>query len=98
MADHDPPKKDIALRKLFNRRHVLAGGMAGAIAALAVPGAALAKNEDSDELAGLWHGVVSSSDNSFPAFQTFELYAAGIFIGSGQTDLQPQSLSSSAWG
>jgi hypothetical protein len=106
--DHDLAQKDLAMRKLFHRRDVLSGGAAvvaaGAIGAFGMPGAALADNGDPEDearthqIAGLWHTVVSAQNNSFPAFQAFELYAARIWIGSGQIDLQPASLSSSAWG
>jgi hypothetical protein len=91
-----------AATKLLNRRDVLAGAAAlaaaGGLGALVLPGAALAANAGQDELTGLWHDVISAADNSFPPFQTFELYSGGIWIGSGNTDLTPASLDSSAWG
>jgi hypothetical protein len=46
---------------------------------------------------GLWQGVVSAQDNSFPPFGTFELYGGTIWISSGQTDLTPTALSSALW-
>ena len=49
-------------------------------------------------LAGLWHGVISSPDNSFPSFETFEQYGEGTWTGSGQPDLTPAGLSSPALG
>lgn len=94
-------EKDLVARKLLHR-YILAGGVAGAIGALALPSLALAhdehQDEHSDELPGLWLNVISALDNSFPTFQAFELYGAGIFIGTGNADLNPQSLSSSAFG
>lgn len=68
--------------------------------ALALTGTALADKGDTDELSGEWLNVISAADNppSFLPFRAFELYAAGIYIGSGQIDLQPGTLSSSAWG
>ncbi len=65
-----------------------------------MPGVALAEKVGTDEISGLWLDVISAADNppSFPAFRAFELYGAGTYIGSGQPDLQPGSLSSSAWG
>jgi hypothetical protein len=75
---------------------------AGAIGALARPGVAAA-NVGLQGLAGLWHTEVSALDNSFPAFQAFELYGSalpgpGLWFGSGQPDLTPAALSSTAWG
>lgn len=99
-------KNDLRERPNFtiNRRHVLKGagmflGASGALAALAVPVGASGNNEeaDADEIVGLWQGVVSARDNSFPPFKTFEQYGGGIWISSGQTDLTPAALSSSLW-
>jgi hypothetical protein len=91
-----------------NRRNMLkrAGivlGASGALAALATPaGATKDKDEDTDkdtdEVAGLWSTVVSAPDNSFPPFKAFEVYGAGTWTGSGQTDLTPAALASTAWG
>ena len=97
MDKHDPSNR-VAKKKLLDRRRVLSGGAVGAIGALAMPSVVRADKREVDDLAGLWRDVVSASDNSFPAFPIFELFGAGIYIGSGQPDLQPQSLSSSAWG
>jgi len=48
--------------------------------------------------AGLWSTVVHAPDNSF-SFPAFELWGGGgTFIGSGQPDLTPAALGSSAWG
>src|SRR5215470_4109832 len=48
--------------------------------------------------AGLWSTVVHAPDNSF-SFPAFELWGSGgTFIGSGQPDLTPAALGSSAWG
>jgi hypothetical protein len=100
--DHERLETDVAKRKRFNRHDLLAGAAAlaaaGGIGSLALPGAALATNAGPDELAGLWHDVLSAADNSFPPFQTFEIYSGGLWIGSGNTDLSPASLDSSAWG
>jgi hypothetical protein len=92
--------EDVTARNLLNRRRMLIGGALGGIGALVVPGVALAEKATTDEISGLWLDVISAADNppSFPAFRAFELYGAGTFIGSGQPDLQPGSLSSSAWG
>jgi hypothetical protein len=87
---------------LVNRRKMLkrAGmvlGASGALAALAIPAGATSGEDDADEIAGLWHGVVSAKDHSFPPFKTFELYG-GVWISSGQPDLTPAALASSLWG
>jgi hypothetical protein len=87
-----------------NRRHMLKGagmflGASGALAAFAVPAGATSEDEDADEIVGLWRTVVSSPDNSFPPFGAFELWGGrGTFSGSGQTDLTPAALASTAWG
>ena len=83
------------------RRHILKGagmlfGAGGALAALATP--AMSAEADPSDIAGLWGVVVSSPNNSFPAFRAFELWGDGTFIGSGQTDLTPAALETSAWG
>jgi hypothetical protein len=85
-----------------NRRHVLKGagmflGAGGALAALATPAGGTSGDQDVDEIGGLWQGVVSVQDNSFPPFKTWELYGGGIWISSGQTDLTSAALSSSLW-
>lgn len=85
-----------------DRRNMLKGagmffGASGALAALAVPAGANGSDEDADEIAGLWQGVVSAADNSFPAFKTFEIYGGQIWLSSGQTDLTPAALSSTLW-
>jgi hypothetical protein len=47
---------------------------------------------------GLWSTVVHAPDDSF-SFKAFELWGGdGTFIGSGQIDLTPEALGSSAWG
>lgn len=101
MGDQDELQQDISQARLLNRRDVLKGAsaldVAGGIGALARPGIAAA-DAGPDQLAGLWHTVVSAQDNSFPAFQAFELYGAGLWFGSGQPDLTPAALSSTAWG
>jgi hypothetical protein len=87
-----------------NRRNMLKGagiflGASGALAALAIPVDATREDQDADELVGLWQGVISAPDNSFPTFKTFELYSGGgIWIASGQTDLTPAALASALWG
>ncbi len=86
-----------------NRRQMLkrAGmvlGASGAFAALATPAGATSEDQDADEIVGLWQGLVSAKDNSFPPFATFEQYGGGLWIGSGQTDLTPAALSSALWG
>jgi hypothetical protein len=84
------------------RRHMLKGagmflGASGVLATLAIPAGSATESQDADEIVGLWQGVVSAQDNSFPSFKTFELYG-GIWISSGQTDLTPAVLASSLWG
>jgi hypothetical protein len=87
-----------------NRRDLLKGagmflGASGALAAVAIPVGATSEGQDADELVGLWHGVISAPDNSFPSFKTFELYGGGgIWIASGQTDLTPAALAIALWG
>ncbi len=93
-----------------NRRHILKGagmflGASGALAALAIPASAGAgsnnEEQDTDEIVGLWRRrtVVSAPDNSFPPFGAFELWGGGgTFSGSGQPDLTPAALASTAWG
>lgn len=85
------------------RRHLLKGagmlvGAGGALAALAAPASAMSQNEEPGSIVGLWASVVSSPNNSFPAFKAIELWGDGTFIGSAQTDLTPAALESSAWG
>src|SRR5260370_6971976 len=79
---------------LKGAERLLGGG--GALAALATP--ADAQNGAPDDITGLWGAVISAKDNSFPAFPAFELWGDGTFIGSGQPDLTPAALGSSAWG
>jgi hypothetical protein len=76
---------------------LLGGGVA--LAACAIPSAAQYTNPvpGPNGIEGLWQGVVSAQDNSFPPFQTFELYGGVIWISSGQTDLTPAALDSSLW-
>jgi len=86
-----------------NRRHMLkrAGmvlGASGALATLALPARASSDDQGQIEIVGLWRGVISAQDNSFPPFDTFELYGGGLWISSGQNDLTPASLSSTLWG
>lgn len=98
MNKNELSETDLTARNLLNRRRVLIGGAVGGMGALVVPGVALADTGDTDDLSGLWQTVISAADNTFPAFRAFELYGPGTYIGSGQPDLQPGSLSSSAWG
>jgi hypothetical protein len=83
-----------------NRRNMLkgAGMFLGASGALAIPVGAASEDQVADEILGLWQGVISAPDGSFPSFKTFELYGGGgIWISSGQTDLTPAALGSSLW-
>ncbi|MBV8207131.1 MAG: hypothetical protein JO041_10085 [Acidobacteria bacterium] len=82
-------------RRIMQRAGMLLGA-GGALAALSLPAGALRADEE-DELAGLWHSIVSTKDNSVPAFAAFELFSGGIWIGSGSTDLSPAALSSPLW-
>jgi len=60
--------------------------------------AAAEGEEDRNDIVGLWSTVVHAPDNSF-SFNAFEQWGGGgTFIGSGQTDLTPAALESSAWG
>jgi hypothetical protein len=93
--------QNLAARQSLTRREMLTGAAlaaAGGLSTLALPGAALAANPGPVDLAGLWHDVISAADNSFAPFEVLELYGGGIWIGSGNADLSPASLSSSAWG
>ncbi|SPF39414.1 exported hypothetical protein [Candidatus Sulfopaludibacter sp. SbA4] len=86
-----------------SRRHMIKGagmffGAGGALAALATPAGAMSEDQDQGDIQGLWASVVSAQNNSFPAFKAIELWGDGTFIGSGNTDLTPAALSSSAWG
>ena len=98
-------KHDSLQQPGFNikRRLILKGGgmlfgASGALAALASPASANSSDEDANKILGLWQGVISAQDNSFPPFKTFELYGGGLWISSGQNDLTPASLSSTLWG
>src|SRR5258708_15274851 len=73
-----------------NRRHMLKGagmflGASGTLAALATPAGASSEDEDADDIAGLWQGIVSAQDNSFPPFKTFEQYGGGLLLRRRQT-------------
>ena len=86
----------------YDRRYMLLRtgavlGTGGMLSALAPPAHAASGNGDTDEIAGLWQGLVTAADNSF-SFQALSLYGAGLFISSGNTDLTPASLSSTLWG
>ena len=53
---------------------------------------------DQNKIVGLWHASVSVPCGTF-LFQAFEQWGAGgTFLGSGQTDLTPGTLESSAFG
>jgi hypothetical protein len=66
-----------------NRRHMLKGagmflGASGAHSALAIPAGATSEDKDADEIVGLWQGVVSAQDNSFPPFRRSNNTATGL--------------------
>lgn len=82
-------------RRLFMQAGAVLGA-GSALAALAVPAAAAAK-EDAGEIDGVWESLISAADDSFPAFRAFNLYGGGLWMGSGQTDLTPAALSSPLW-
>jgi hypothetical protein len=84
-------------RRSMLKRAGMVLGASGTLAALAIPSGATSQDPDGDAITGLWQGVVSAQDNSFPPFNTFELYGGTIWISSGQTDLTPAALSSSLW-
>ena len=73
-------------------------GASGALATLALPARASSDDQGQIEIFGLWRGVISAQDNSFPPFDTFELYGGGLWISSGQNDLTPATLASTLWG
>lgn len=86
----------------IDRRRILMGagvvlGAAGPLAALTIPASAAATGGP-NEMDGLWQGVISSPDNSFPSFPVFVMYGGGIWTGSGQVDLTLAALSSTLWG
>jgi hypothetical protein len=86
--------------KLDRRRMLTRAGLVlGATGALAavVSEPAAAENR-SDEIDGLWQGVISAPDNSFPSFPVYVMYGGGIWTGSGQVDLTLAALSSTLWG
>ena len=87
---------------MLDRRRMLthAGivlGATGALVALTTPASAAA-TEGANEMDGLWQGVISAPDNSFPPFGVFLMYGGGIWTGSGQVDLTLAALSSTLWG
>jgi hypothetical protein len=90
--------------KGLSRRNILkrVGLAAGAMGALAIAADASSSNNeenDGDEIVGLWLTVLSAPDNSFPSFKVVEVYGGGgTYTGSGQPDLTPAALSSTAWG
>lgn len=88
-ASPEQPDLLVNRRKMLKRAGMVLGA-SGALAALVIPAGATSGEDDADEIAGLWHGVVSAKDNSFSPFKTFELYG-GIWISSGQPDLTPGS-------
>ena len=88
------------MRKSMDRRQMFKGAGkllgAGALAAVALPTGADAESDPSD-IAGLWAVVVSSPGSpSFPAFESWG--SGGTWTGSGQPDLTPAALGSTAWG
>lgn len=96
----EPSNLRVNRRQMLKRAGMVLGA-SGALAALAVPAEAEKNNgeKDADEIVGLWRTVVSAPDNSFPAFPAFEVWSAGgTFTGSGQPDLTPAALASTAWG
>jgi hypothetical protein len=96
-ASPEQPNLQVNRRQILKRAGIVLGA-SGAIAALAIPASADGQDHDEVEIVGLWQGVVSAQDNSFPPFSTFEQYGAGTWISSGQTDLTPAVLASSLWG
>jgi hypothetical protein len=91
----DPPGLKFDRRRMLTQAGTILGA-SGALAALTLPARA-SRDEDEDEIAGLWQGTVTAADNSF-SFGALSLYGAGLFISSGSTDLTPASLSSTLWG
>jgi len=93
----EQPSMKVDRRSVLKRAGIVLGA-SGALAALAIPSGASPQDEGQGEILGLWQGVISAQDNSFPPFKTFELYGGGLWISSGQNDLTPASLSSTLWG
>jgi len=93
----EQPSLKVDRRRALKRAGIVLGA-SGALAALAIPSGASPQDEGQGEILGLWQGVISAQDNSFPPFKTFELYGGGLWISSGQNDLTPASLSSTLWG
>ncbi len=97
-ASPEQPSLKVDRRQVLKRAGMVLGA-SGALAALAIPAGARSVDQDADEIAGLWQGVVSPQDKmSFPPFKTFELFGGGIWIASGQTDLTLGALDSALWG
>jgi hypothetical protein len=95
-APLEQPNLQASRRQMLKRAGMVLGA-SGALAALVIPAGATSEDQDVAEIVGLWQGVVSAQDNSFPPFKTFEQYGDGTWISSGQTDLTPAVLSSSLW-
>jgi len=82
----------------IGRRHLLkgAGVLLGAEAA-AAPSASADDEDSQPSIEGLWGTVVSSP--GLPSFQALETFGGGgVWTGSGQTNLTPAALASTAWG
>src|ERR1700751_400438 len=81
----EPVKISVDRRSIFKRT-----GMAllasGALATLATPSRASGVERNGDAITGLWLGVISVQDNSFPPFNAFEIYDGATWTSSGQTD------------
>ena len=94
-----PAQPDPVNRRVMLKKAGMFLGAAGALAALNTSANAATEGQGlgADEIAGLWLGIISASDGSFPPFDVFDLFGGGVYISSGQNDLSPASLSSAAW-
>src|SRR5260370_11094528 len=64
-------------------------GASVTLAALATPAGASSEDEDADDIAGLWQGIVSALDNSIPPFKTFAQYGGGVWARTRPPGLEP---------
>ena len=100
VVESDPPEQANPpdRRSLLKKAGMLLGG-ATALAALGTPAEAASDDSGADAIVGLWAGTVSAPDNSYPPFHVIDVFGGGgTYTGSGQLDLTPGALSSTAWG
>jgi len=94
-----PAQPEPVNRRVMLKKASMFLGAAGTLAVLNTSANAASEGQGlgADEIAGLWLGIISASDGSFPPFDVFDLFGGGVYISSGQNDLSPASLSSAAW-